>query len=663
MKKIFERIPYFPWVAVALILWCCLSFFCFRKYYYPALEESSAALLSGFSQDAAEYELTEGKTYTQEVSCNEELEGVMLYLTHYGRGADGSVKVTVFSEDGSQLIQREFMAYEIVEEEPLEIRFPEVLPLAEHVLKIEVEGNATEGRGFFLWTSELQGEKNQVLHLNEEKLAAKLSVGVLRPINTAAVWIYWGIAGLALLTAGLAYWLACFKKVKIHTLFLVVGMGIGLCYLFLFPPSAAPDEGGHFSIAYRFSNIGFGLPVYDAQEKGMWMRECDLDMQMVKSDRFTAEDYRQTWGTLFDRPENTELVIRKANPNPGYATYPILYTFSAFGIFIGRLLGFSLSGLYLLARLFNLTAFVMAVYGAIRWIPFGKRILFGVALLPITMNMMASCNYDVVIFALMFLTIAYWMKMAFSDQPIRIRDMVIGCILNMLLAPAKMVYTVLCGLCLLIPVKKVGGWKRWFMHMAVYLVPAAFMLLLIQMQSLTGYIGAESKTISWAGGVPGYTFGWVLQNIPEYISILVRTALESGSQLMNQMFGMALGRLELYIPYYCVLGYCMLLLVSTFCGKDEPVYMKNGNKAWVLFLTFVFTVWTASGMLVGWTPLGSPVILGLQGRYFIAGLILLLLCMRNRIFVCRGNAERGLCLAFTGWQAFTILFILMQVAG
>ena len=72
MKKIFERIPYFPWVAVALILWCCLSFFCFRKYYYPALEESSAALLSGFSQDAAEYELTEGKTYTQEVSCNEE---------------------------------------------------------------------------------------------------------------------------------------------------------------------------------------------------------------------------------------------------------------------------------------------------------------------------------------------------------------------------------------------------------------------------------------------------------------------------------------------------------------------------------------------------------------------------------------------------------------
>lgn len=89
----------------------------------------------------------------------------MLYLIHYGRGTDGSVKVTVFSEDGSQLIQREFMAYEIVEEEPLEIRFPEVLPLAEHVLKIEIEGNATEGSSFFLWAS-----------------------------DTAAVWIYWGIA-------------------------------------------------------------------------------------------------------------------------------------------------------------------------------------------------------------------------------------------------------------------------------------------------------------------------------------------------------------------------------------------------------------------------------------------------------------------------------------
>ena len=96
--------------------------------------------------------------------------------------------------------------------------------------------------------------------------------------------------------------------------------------------------------------------------------------------------------------------------------------------------------------------------------------------------------------------------------------------------------------------------------MAVYLVPAAFMLLLIQMQSLTGYIGAESKTISWAGGVPGYTFGWVLQNIPEYISILVRTALESGSQLMNQMFGMALGRLELYIPGVLHVASCVNVL-------------------------------------------------------------------------------------------------------
>ena len=572
------------------------------------------------------------------------------------------MSVSVYAEDGSLLVKKEYTPADVSADGSLEIPFSEGLPLAERTLRITVEGTATAGKGFFLWTAE-PGEKDELfLYRGEESLPAKLAVGVMRSFNTTAVWIYWGVAVLVLVTAGLAYWLACFKKVKIHTLFLVVAAGIGLCYLFLFPPNTVPDESAHFRTAYRYSNVGLGLSFYDDEKGGVWTRECDLRLRGVSPTRFSPDAYRYTWGRLCDLPQNTNLVIRSTSENSNYAAYPVLYLFSSFGIWLGRLLGLSLPALYLLARLFNLAAFVTAVYGAIRWVPFGKQVLFGVALLPMAMNVAASCSYDSITFALAFLVIAFWLRMAFSEQSVRRRDIVFGCLLNVLLAPCKVVYAVLCGLCLLVPAKRLGGRKRWLMKMVLFLVPALLVLLLFQLTIIQGFAGTETKILSWGENLEGYTIRWVLQNIPESINIIIRTVLQNGGSLLNQMLGLELGRLELSLPFYCILGYWILLLFSAVCSRDELVYLNWGRKTWMIFLAFVFSVLTACTMLVGWTPLGNKTIIGLQGRYFIMILPLLLFCLRNRVLLWQKNCETTLALGFAGWQAFTIVFILMKTA-
>lgn len=662
MERIIGRIPYFPVIAIAVILWSCLSIFCYKQYYYPAVSQSSTVLLSGYNRDQAKYELTKGVVYSQTFSCYEELEGLCLYLTSYDRPAEGAVSVSVYAEDGSLLVKKEYTPADVSADGALETPFLEVLPLAERTLRITVEGTATAGRGLFLWTAEA-GEKDELLlYRGEEPLPAKLAVGVMRSFNTAAVWIYWGVAVLALVTAGLAYWLACFKKVKIHTLFLVVAAGVGLCYLFLFPPCTVPDESVHFRTAYRLSNVGLGLSSYDDEKGGVWTRECDLHLRGVSPPRFTPDAYRYTWGKMFDQPQNTDLVIRPASANSNRAAYPVQYLFSSFGIWLGRLLSLSLPALYLLARLFNLAAFVMAVYGAIRWIPFGKPVLFGVALLPMTMNVAVSCSYDSITFALAFLVIAFWLRMAFLEQPVRKRDIVLGCLLNMLLAPCKVVYAVLCGLCLLIPARRLGGRKPWLMKMALFLIPALLALLLFQFTIIQGFSETETKILAWGENLEGYTVSWVLQNIPESIRILIRTVLQSGGSLLNQMLGLELGRLELPLPFYCILGYWILLFSSAVCCWNEPVYLNWGHKTWMIFLAFVFSVLTACTMLVGWTPLGNKTIIGLQGRYFIMILPLLLFCLRSRVLLWQKNCETTPALGFAGWQAFTIIFILMKIA-
>ncbi len=102
------------------------------------------------------------------------------------------------------------------------------------------------------------------------------------------------------------------------------------------------------------------------------------------------------------------------------------------------------------------------------------------------------------------------------------------------------------------------------------------------------------------------------------------------------------------VPEAGPLGFWALLMLSVFCRKDEPVYLKGGRKLWVVALSLVFSVLTACIMLVGWTLFGSKTVLGLQGRCFIAALPLLLLCLRNRILVYQKNCETAICLGFVG---------------
>ncbi len=658
MKRLIDKIPYFSAVVVVLVLWSCLSVFCYKYYYYPSIFDSATAILNGASLDRAEYELTDGLVYTQEVTCCEEAEGIALYLTDYDRSAEGIISISVYAGDGSLLVEREYRPDEVPMAGPLEIPFSETLPFAEQTLRITVEGTASEGRGFFLWTINPGKKDKELLYCGTERLPAKMAVGARRGFNTAAIWVYWIAALIVLLTAGVVYWLCGFKKVKIQTLFLAAAAGLGLCYAVVFPPGTVPDEPEHFSRAYRYSNVGFALPISDEAEEIIWTRECDLKLRGVPDTGFSSDAYRYTWGKLIERPQETELVRREV---PASNSYPLLYLFPALGVFTGRLLGLSLPALYLLARLFNLAAFIAAVYGAIKWLPFGKPVLFGVALLPMTLNLVASCNYDCIIFALAFLVISHWLRMAFSEEPIRKRDIVLGAILNILLAPCKVVYVVLCGLCLLIPAARAGGRKLWFLQMGIYIIPAVLMLLFFQFTVIQGYAATETKILAWGDNLEGYTIGWVLQNFTESIKILIRTALQDGGNLMNHMMGSSLGRLELSIPVYGTLGFWALLLASVFCRKDEPVYLKGGHKLWLIALSAVFTVLTACTMLVGWTPFGSKTVIGLQGRYFIAVLPLLLFCLRNRILVYQKNCEAAVCLSFVGWQMFTVILILMQI--
>ncbi len=89
--------------------------------------------------------------------------------------------------------------------------------------------------------------------------------------------------------------------------------------------------------------------------------------------------------------------------------------------------------------------------------PSGKEVVFGVGLLPMTLNLTSSMSYDVMILSMRLFHRSVSGLMAYRAKRVRLIDVLVLALVMAVMGPCKMVYGVIAGLCLLIPVKKFGG--------------------------------------------------------------------------------------------------------------------------------------------------------------------------------------------------------------
>ena len=113
------------------------------------------------------------------------------------------------------------------------------------------------------------------------------------------------------------------------------------------------------------------------------------------------------------------------SPYPPVNTTPAAYVPQAIGISLARLLGLGSTALLFLGRLCNLLFFTGLTWLAMRRLPFGKEVLFGTALLPMTLHLSASFSYDVLIMGCMFWFTAVCLDLAYRQERVRVRDVVL----------------------------------------------------------------------------------------------------------------------------------------------------------------------------------------------------------------------------------------------
>lgn len=461
---------------------------------------------------------------------------------------------------------------------------------------------------------------------------------------------------------------------SLETVYLFAGTFLGILYLLVLPPLSAPDEISHFMGAYQLSSRMLGKDanavtghvlvrpqdIWLEDVENCWEYEASEDGYLQPTAETTADSTylgetltEKTYKTIRQQGilgQRHPLAAREdmgqsmiLSPYPPVVTTPVAYIPQAFGICLARLFHWNAVMLAYMGRLGNLLFFVAMTFLAMRRLPFGKEALFGVALLPMTLHLSASFSYDVMILGCMFYFTAVCLDLAYEKERVRAADVAVIAALMAAAGPCKLIYGVLMGLCLLIPVEKFGGWKPWALAAACVFLAWGLSMTLINGQTIVSYATETENVVPWAQE-EGYSLTLLLHRPLQAVRMFYQTFLWQAEYYHMTMIGAYLGNLDtvLDVPYLVVAVFTVSLLCLAMKKPGERQVMSVGNRVWAAALCGLCGLAAMASMLIAWTPLSSQVISGVQGRYFLPFLPVLLIAFKNDAIVLTKNGNRSI---------------------
>ena len=129
--------------------------------------------------------------------------------------------------------------------------------------------------------------------------------------------------------------------------------------------------------------------------------------------------------------------------------------------------------------------------------------------------------------------------------------------------------------------------------------------------------------------------------------------------MLGGRVGQSSWRIEL--QWILIGSFLILLLLCALRGKEEKQYLCIKDKIWIGFICLGSFGLIMLSMLVSFTPFGNESILGVQGRYFLPFLGLVLLLVRNQQLLYQKKREQIFVFAGCVLEMFAISQILLGI--
>lgn len=575
-------------------------------------------------------EVTTGTEIIQTfVAVDNNLEKVKIDFEPYKDDVNcgGKVTIGIKDADGNVIEEKEILRNYVRETSQYTLEFSKQKDSKDKEYQIFIRFNDLEEADRFYsvkYTDKNEFLKNHLTVNGEEMQGASLIFQDLYKSNIRTT-IYSVILIVFVLGIYIVSSIIYYKKgMKIENIFLMVAPLTCIFFLVTMPTFKNHDEYYHWLKAYEVSQGTLMTP----QEDGVQGSMMPEGVSKVFPTDWTNLDY-QMMKDLLDVKLNED---NKGILNPETAAVYsfVQYIPQATGIALARLVT---DNVYLITyggRIVNMIFALLVLYFAIKLMPFGKKLLLIPAMIPIAIEGFTSLSPDAMTISVAFFYIAYILHLAFGKkEQLGMKEKVILLISSIVIALCKIVYIPLVGLILIIPKEKFKnqGNKNKILNFCV-IAGIAVIINLIWLAISSRYLSTFRE------GDSKIQVLLALQNPILYIQNVLYTFNLNGSNYLLSLFGADLGWGEL-IKLYSIVPYAFLgiYLFTAITDNELKDKLKKYQIVWISLVILAIVGLIFTSLYVQWTTVGQTSIAGIQGRYFLPILPLVMLLLGSVVKV------------------------------
>lgn len=411
------------------------------------------------------------------------------------------------------------------------------------------------------------------------------------------------------------------NKESMPYLYLLIVLPLSFCFMFLQLPNHKPDEPQHLYRAYDVSN---GNIVSDKDEKGI--SKIKVPIALLELNGNTINTYLKLDQALDEKTDYNN-TITVSSTAAGYNA--ISYLPNSIGLLMGKALNFNIDISYYLARLMSLLFSIFFGYLCLKFLNgiIGQKVLFVYLFNPVLLQQQTAISGDVLLNALSLLFICYILKLTFSSSNLKVRDVIILIFTYVICISIKVAYFPMILLIFLIPFKKfiLFDRKKYIYIIISVLISGIFLVL-----SFTN-MNYKNEDVYVIDGVNQHEqLKEVVKRPLNYLSTINNTINEKGDYYISSFAGKYLNWGDLEVNSGAFMFFIIMLVISPFIYDNYKNELSFKNKILILITFFLTINVLLGGVYLQWNPVGSKIIDGIQGRYFIPVLLLPLLCFINK---------------------------------
>lgn len=431
------------------------------------------------------------------------------------------------------------------------------------------------------------------------------------------------------------------KKISIPLSFSVLAAILGISMSFLIPTFQVPDEPAHISML--FADMG-----QSSTEAALLDTLGDQGAQGVMLNSGQTVDTRSYLEASTRRLEDDSF------PDTHFSLRVMRRPGQALGVCIGELLRLPVYWILQLGELGALVVYVAVGALTLKIIPYKKNLMMLIMLLPVAMQEAGSFAYDSFNNALAFFTIAYILHLKVRVEKISWKQLFVLALLSAGLLIGKVIYVLLMGLVLSIPLRKLelklGGAQAFTINeMWVRKHRVGVLLTLLIGLVLCAAGGFAVIRMLGYGEVDNLLWGYI-SSFPQLVRLCVVTVIVHGRLWLRGMVS-ALGNYD--VPVNTVItwigiGSAIIFAVMHHRRSDVQIFTAQQRQdscfsgwdllVWYGLFAILFVVVEMTMISWGFFIYGIdeglpystsmrllPRIEGVQGRYFYPILPLLLI--------------------------------------